>query len=261
MRAGGSPNPRQPADRARQDRFAPRGTGDGRKTEGETLEIVFRIVWWQSVLFDCAEQFAHRPVESVRKPLAFESRPPDAVRCEQRDFLRAQILTTTLKDAVAAGDVRRIEWPVACVGVEYQRGLCAVIFNNRLGEQRRVDLLRTRSGGRREDQAWCPVAKQACRHVEPVDGEIIENKVFDIFKGCAPDPAVVPVDAEVGRRYLAEQSGRCGSPQVTEVRRPASVLVDGKLDSTRLGMLYQPLALVEIEYKWLLAQYVLTCIG
>lgn len=64
------------------------------------------------------------------------------------------------------------------------------------------------------------------QHIEPVNAVIVQNQVTDVLKRRPFGPAMIPMDREVGRRHVAEQSGGERSADVAKVGRLAPILVD-----------------------------------
>ncbi len=94
-----------------------------------------------------------------------------------------------------------------------------------------------------------------------MDAEIVENEVAHGFERRAFDPAVVPVDIAVKGVDRAEQAGVNSFANVAEVRRPASVLIDGEFDSHFVGEIGEAFADIEVSDEWLLTQDVFVALA
>src|SRR5215470_350459 len=95
--------------------------------------------------------------------------------------------------------------------------------------------------------------------VEPVNAEIVKDEVFDLFELRPDDPVVIPMRAEMRAHQAPYQSGPQSLSNEAEMRRPASVLIDGQLDSASLGQIGQSFADNQISDERLLAQNVFAC--
>ena len=137
-----------------------------------------------------------------------------------------------------------------------RRGGAAVEGDEGLGEERRAGGLAGGAGGGGEDRGGAD--PQAREEVEPVDGEVPEDELFDLLEGGAGDPAMVPVDRDVGGVEGADQAGGGGFAHPGEMRRPAAVLVDGEDEIVGVGEVAEAGAGVEVEDEGLLREDVLT---
>ena len=68
---------------------------------------------------------------------------------------------------------------------------------------------------------------------------------------------MVPVHVAMHRVNRTQYPGTGRFANVAEMRRPAGVLVHGETDLIAVGQFDEPLALVEVEHKRLLAQHML----
>src|SRR5262245_9602314 len=92
--------------------------------------------------------------------------------------------------------------------------------------------------------------------VEPVNAEIIKDQALNLFEFRSDDPVVIPMRAEMSAHQPPDQSGLYRLSNEAEMRRPASILIDGQPDSASVGQFSQPLAGVQIGDEGLLTQNV-----
>ena len=101
------------------------------------------------------------------------------------------------------------------------------------------------------------IGQVAGHHVEPMDGEIVQNQIVDAIKHRPHHPVMIPVHRQIDATNCAELP-RCHQPtHIGHMRRPAAVLVDGQFNAVALGQFYQALAFVQIEHKRFLAEHML----
>ena len=86
--------------------------------------------------------------------------------------------------------------------------------------------------------------------------EVIENEMTNRFEQRSLHPAMVPMYIAMDGIDRAQQAGAHGLANVTEVWRPAGILVDGELHAHLIGKIGQAVADVEIEHEGLLAEHV-----
>jgi hypothetical protein len=98
------------------------------------------------------------------------------------------------------------------------------------------------------------LAHERGEQVEPVDGKIVEDEVVDALERRAADPTVIPVDAAVDGRHLADEPGLHRLADVAEVGRPAGILVHRQENAVLLCQRRQAFAVIEVEHERLLAE-------
>ena len=240
---------------SRHDGFAAFGAGDGGEAEGQAGQVVAGAVSWLAVFFDRAEQLAHRAVEAVGEPAAFELG-------RTASFL---VTSSTCCCSLFGPVLRMAPWlPTTsvrscgsnCVKPSKMSDACADSYSIIAWPKRAGGRFAWRRGPRGVDAAWFRVAHHRGEKIEPVDGEVVEDQVVHILERPAFDPAVVPMDVAVDGVDRAQQAGANRFADVTEVGRPAGVLIDGQLDAHLVGQVGQPLADVEVEDERLLAEHV-----
>ena len=65
--------------------------------------------------------------------------------------------------------------------------------------------------------------------------KIIEHDVANAVEMSAGDPIVVPVDGEMGGEHVADEALGDRVADVTEMRGPAAVLIDGEFAVALFG--------------------------
>ena len=125
----------------------------GRLAELERAKIVARRVQGLALLFDRAEELAHRAGEAVVEPGAAQMRAGDSGFGMEFDRLMAEVGALTESDAFRADDRRRIARAVTGRAVEDERGLTAVKGDERLRQQRRPRRLPGGSRRRRVNES------------------------------------------------------------------------------------------------------------
>ena len=145
------------------------------------------------------------------------------------------------------------------MSIEVDAHLRAFVIGDDAGEERRLHRLKSRAL-----HTGIHVLRQSTVHehggdVEPVNAEVVQQQVMDVFKRCACGPGMIPVQDEVDTGDLADDAcfDCCG--EVAKVRCPSAILIHGELPSVFVCQLDQALAFREVEHEGLLAEHVLAC--
>lgn len=118
------------------DRFAGIGALQGGKAEGEALQIIGRRVVRFSIIFDSRNQFGHRSVETIGKPLGGQLRNGDAFFRVQRDMWLVDVGADADQRSLRSHDDGAVLGGVDRVATKEQRSLGVRKFNDGLGGKR-----------------------------------------------------------------------------------------------------------------------------
>ena len=197
-------------------------------------------------------------MEAIREPASVEFGRGVAVGGVQRHRLFFEVRSLAQYRPFGASDVRPVLRSEFGVGVEGERRLRAVEFHECLSQQRRVrDLARRRLVGCVHPLGFAG-ADETAEDVEPVDREVVEDRVLDVVDLRFGDPVVVPVDGELNAVGLTDEPAVDRLAHVTPVGCPATVLVDREFDAALVGELDHALAEREVDGEGFLAQNVLS---
>ncbi|MFM1945195.1 MAG: hypothetical protein RI897_4177 [Verrucomicrobiota bacterium] len=100
------------------------------------------------------------------------------------------------------------------------------------------------------------LADEEVSEVEPMDPEVEEHEVVDIFVGSADRPGVIEGELAIDGAELADEALLEGGAEIGEVGGPASVLVYRQFHVMVGGVFDEAFAEVEIEDERFLAEYV-----
>src|ERR1700722_7218358 len=204
-----------------------------------------RRIQGRAAVFYRAQKFAHGACKAVVEPGASELRPRHSSFGIEFDRLMTEVRALAGNDAICADDRSRIARAVSGRAIEDEQGLTAVKGDKRLGQNRRT---RGPSSGSRSCRTneTSAVADNAREKIEPMDAKIPEDEIVHGFERRPCDPAVVPADLNMSSGDFPDQARADRLPDIGEVRRPAAVLIDGKLEATPLRQLNKFLAVGEV---------------
>jgi len=123
------------------DGFAGVGAGAGGETEGEGAEVIAGAVGWLAALFDGEEEFGHRAVEAGGEPVASEPGRGDSFGGVEGDSLLCDGGAARNKGADGAGEVGVSINAKSHIGIEDERGLGVLVFDQHLAEERGLGFL------------------------------------------------------------------------------------------------------------------------
>ena len=133
-------------------------------------------------------------MKSIGEPRALQGWGADPCCGRHRHRLRGYARPDTLEGTSAPDDDGTIAPPEPRIGVERKGRDCVGILDNDVPEQRRSgSLLPTRDDTGRYPHGLL-TREITGQHVEPVDGEIIEQQIIDGVERCADHPVPPRVD-------------------------------------------------------------------
>ena len=202
------------------------------KREGEALEVVAGVVFGGAVFLDGAEEFAHGSLEAVGEPVAVEGGGGVALGVVEGDGLVGEAGAAGADEAVGSGDGGGVLLAEAVVGVEEEADLGVLVVDDGVGEGRGAVGLPVEAAGGGEDAVGGAGGHPAGDDIEPVDGEVLEDEVVDGLEGFkAGDPGLVPLHDDIDGGDATDEVLIDGAGDVSEVRGPAAVLVDGEVEA------------------------------
>ena len=75
-----------------------------------------------------------------------------------------------------------------------------------------------------------------------MNAEVKQDEILNVFKWCAANPAVIPVNGRMAACQITDQAAANHLAHICHMRRPATVLIDRQFDVIIARQLYQILA-------------------
>ena len=109
-----------------------RGACQRGEAQGEAAQVLAGPVLRLPFFLHRAKELAHGPVKTVGKPRAAQRRAGDALRGDQRHFLRVQVRSRAAGRPERPGNERRVLLAKAGVSTEEQRRLPRIVLDDGL---------------------------------------------------------------------------------------------------------------------------------